>query len=219
MKFGLDARESGIFPTDFFTVPDATMKTGLRVNLPLRDCAVHMTDCLDHAHVNVLDGFNMQPRVTVPFDGDINPSTVTSQNMFFVELDNADVDAGREWRRWRHHWDPVAVIGINQAVWDPASRVVAVQSDEQLKQHTRYAFVVTNGVRDAGGAPVRAGAGLFLDDEEHDDDEDEDSPGVPRGVAPRAPRREEGDALPQARHRGAERVHDAEHDRDARAYP
>ena len=161
MKFGLDARESGIFPTDFFTVPDATMKTGLTRQSAASRLRCPRDGLPGPGALNALDGFNMQPRVTVPFDGDIDPSTVTSQNMFFVELGDADVDAGREWRRWRHHWDPVAVIGINQAVWDPASRVVAVQSDEQLKQHTRYAFVVTNGVRDAGGAPVRAGAGLF----------------------------------------------------------
>ena len=177
VKFGLDARENGIFPTDFFTVPDAPMKTGLRINLPLRDCTVHVTDCLDHAHVNALDGFNMQPRVTVPFDGDIDPNTVTSQTMFFVEVGDADVDAGPEWRRWRHRREAVPVIGINQAVWDPASRVVAVQSDEQLKQHTRYAFVVTNRVLDARGAPVRAAAGLFPDDDEHDHDTcDENAP-------------------------------------------
>jgi hypothetical protein len=36
------------------------------------------------------------------------------------------------------------VIGVNQLVWDPATRVLAAKSDEQLRQHTRYAFVYNN---------------------------------------------------------------------------
>ena len=46
------------------------------------------------------------------------------------------------------------MIGVNQLVWDPATRVLAVESDEQLRQHTRYAFVTTTGIRDSSGVPV-----------------------------------------------------------------
>jgi hypothetical protein len=91
--FGLDAPEKGIFPNDAFTVADDAQKTGLRVKLPLPDCSVRVSDCRDLALINVLDGFNLQPRVTVPFDGDIDPASVNSTNAFFVELRDADVDA------------------------------------------------------------------------------------------------------------------------------
>jgi hypothetical protein len=154
--FGVDTTESGIFPSDAFTVPDDVQKTGLRVNLPLPDCSVRVSDCRDLALINVLDGFNLQPRVTIPFDGDIDPTTVNSSNTFFVELGDADVDAlppGNEDGGPR-------VIGVNQLVWDPATRVLAAESDEQLRQHTKYAFVVTAGVLDVSGAPVTAAEDL-----------------------------------------------------------
>ena len=149
--FGSHSVESGIFPTDIFTVADEAQITGRRVNLPSPDCSVRVSDCLDLSHINELDGFNLQPRVTVPFDGDIDPDSVNSRNTFFVELGDADDRRDGE-RRERH----CRVIGVNQPVWDPVARVLAVESDEQLKQHTRYAFVVTRGVHDASGVPLAA---------------------------------------------------------------
>src|SRR5580693_2438948 len=149
--FGLDAPEKGIFPSDAFTVADDAQKTGLRVKLPLPDCSVRVSDCRDLALINVLDGFNLQPRVTIPFDGDIDPTSVTSKSAFFVELVDADVDATATQRETRNP----RVIGVNQLIWDPATRVLAIESDEQLRQHTRYGFVITSGMRDTSGSPVR----------------------------------------------------------------
>src|SRR5690349_5926636 len=76
VRFDFDTPDSGIFPSDAFTVADDSQKTGLRVNLPMPDCSVRVSDCLDLALINVLDGFNVQPRVTVPFDGEIDPGSV-----------------------------------------------------------------------------------------------------------------------------------------------
>jgi hypothetical protein len=152
--FGFDTPDSGIFPSDVFTVADDSQKTGLRVKLPFPDCKLRLSDCKDIALINVLDGFSLQPRVTVPFDGDIDPASVNSSNVFFVELGNADVDVPA------HHSEnengASRVIGVNQLVWDPATRVLAGESDEQLRQDTRYAFVLTEGVLDSAGAPVAA---------------------------------------------------------------
>jgi len=150
--FGFNAPESGIFPTDIFTVADGAQRTGLRMNLPLPDCGARPSDCGDLALINELDGFNLQPRVTVPFDGDIDPMSVNSANVFFVELGDADVRRDIERPRRRR----LRVIGVNQLVWDPASHVLAAESDEQLRQHTRYALIVTSGVRAKSGAPIEA---------------------------------------------------------------
>jgi integrase len=67
-----------------------------------------------------------------------------------VELGDADVDATATQGETR----TPRLIGVNQLVWDPALRVLAAESDEQLRQHTRYAFVTTTGIRDSSGAPV-----------------------------------------------------------------
>ena len=47
-------------------------------------------------------------------------------------------------------------MGINQVVWDPATSTLHAKSDELLDQHTRYALIVTRGVRDETGKPVEA---------------------------------------------------------------
>ena len=36
--------------------------------------------------INTLDGFNLQPRLSIPFTGPIDVSTVSSRNVFLVRL-------------------------------------------------------------------------------------------------------------------------------------
>jgi hypothetical protein len=63
-------------------VPDSTQLTRLRVNLPRPDCAIRPSDCADVDVINTLDGFNLQPRLSIPFDGSIDPASVNSSNLF-----------------------------------------------------------------------------------------------------------------------------------------
>ena len=143
--FDLDAPDRGPFPSDRFTVPDASQLTGLRVNLPLPDAAARPSDFADLSVLNTLDGFNVQPRLSVAFSGPIDVATVTSRTVFLVKLGDATAprDRGGD------------VVGINQVVWNVATNTLHVESNELLDQHTRYALVVTRGVRDADGQPVR----------------------------------------------------------------
>jgi hypothetical protein len=148
--FNLDVKTEAPFPTNVFTVPDRTQLTGVRVNLPLPDCKVYVSDCQDLAVINELDGFNLQPRLSIPFDGAIDVNSVTSQDVFLINLgDRVD---------HREHGDHV--VGINQIVWDPPSQTLHVESDQLLDQHTEYALIVTNGLRDADGRPVEASEGF-----------------------------------------------------------
>ena len=137
--FDLSSLSTAPFPTDRFTVDDHGQKTGVRVSLPKPDCAVRPSDCADLDVINTLDGFNLQPRLSIPFSGPIDVSTVSSRTVFLVKLGH-----GRG-------GDPV---GINQIVWDPATLTLHAESDELLDQHTRYLLVVTDGVRDADGRRV-----------------------------------------------------------------
>ena len=68
------------FPTNLDTVTDSSQVTGLRVNLPLPSCTARPSDCADDAVLDSLDGFNIQPRISIPFSGPIDLSTVTSSN-------------------------------------------------------------------------------------------------------------------------------------------
>src|SRR6266536_161790 len=125
------------FPTNLYTVSDASQITGLRVDLPKPNCATHPSDCADIDVLDTLDGFNIQPRISIPFSGPIDLSTVSSSTVFLVGPgDN--------------------VVGINQAVWEPATNTLHVESDEQLAQDATYLLVVTNGVHAADGTPIEA---------------------------------------------------------------
>ena len=99
----------------------------------------------------MLDGFNVQPRLSIPFDGQIDVTTVTSETVFLVPLggsscnrDDRDDTCGDRARDDRDR-----VIGIDQVVWDPAAMSLHIESGELLDQHTRYALIVTRGIRDA----------------------------------------------------------------------
>jgi hypothetical protein len=47
-------------------------------------------------------------------------------------------------------------VGINQIVWDVASKTLVFQSDELLQPRSRYLLVVSDGVRDAQGKKIKS---------------------------------------------------------------
>jgi hypothetical protein len=161
--FNPDSTTQSPMPSDRFTLLDRHQNTGLRVNLPFPNCTTNPSDCLDTALLNQLDGFNPQPRISIPFDGAIDPNTVNSHTVFLIQLpggnalrldfDDDDFDGDRD---DHHHAGKARIIGINQVVWDPATLTLFVESDEHLDQHSNYLLVVTKGVHDPGGKPIEA---------------------------------------------------------------
>jgi Bacterial virulence factor lipase N-terminal len=146
--FDLDAPERAPFPSDRFTVADSSQLTDRRINLPLPDAAARPSDYADLSIINTLDGFNLQPRLSIAFSSPIDVSTVTSNSVFLIKLEDPtspDEPDGR-------------IVGINQIVWDVATNTLHVESDELLEQHTRYALIVTRGVHDVDGQPVEPSA-------------------------------------------------------------
>jgi hypothetical protein len=121
--------------------------------LPKPDCGTRPSDCADLDVINTLDRFNVQPRMSIPFDGAIAPSSVSSQTVFLVRLGSTRPDDHHG--RPHHHHDR-RIIGINQIVWDVATNTLHAESDEILDQHTRYALIVTRGVRDTEGHRIDA---------------------------------------------------------------
>jgi fermentation-respiration switch protein FrsA (DUF1100 family) len=144
--FDVTSASGAPFPSDVFTVSDAGQNTGSRVNLPKPDCATHPTDCDDVDTLNVFDGFNRKPRISVPFDGAIDPATVSSDTVFLIGLGDAVADG-----------EPAgAIVGIDAILWDVASRTLHFEPDAVLAEHARYAVVVTRNVHDARGDPIEA---------------------------------------------------------------
>jgi hypothetical protein len=150
--FDLGSTATAAFPSDRFTVADTSQNTGRRVNLPLPDPTTHLSDYQDTQLLNSLDGFNLQPRLSIPFDGSIDVNTVTSNTVFIVSMGDT----------LNPHDHGGQVVGINQVVWDPATNTLHIESNDLLDQHTRYALIVTNGVHGAGGHSVEATLGFRL---------------------------------------------------------
>ena len=148
--FNLQSTSQSPFPSDRFTAFDSQQLTGLRVNVPLPNCATNPSDCADLTLVNQLDGFNLQPRLSIPFDGAIDVSTVNSSTVFLITLPGPGL-RGLEFDGFTPQ-----VIGINQIVWDPASLTLFAESNDHLNGDSNYALIVTTGVHDAQGNPVAA---------------------------------------------------------------
>ena len=166
--FNLQSTTQSPFPSDRFTVADSGQNTGLRVNLPTPNCKTNPSDCADIALLNQLDGFNLQPRISIPFDGAIDPSSVSSKTVFLVQLPSRFA-LGRDMDGDAFAGFKPNIIGINQIVWDPASSTLFVESDQHLDQDSNYLLVVTRGVKDAAGNPIRRARGLNGDGDDEAD--------------------------------------------------
>ena len=102
------------------------------------------SDYADISVINTLDGFNITPRISIPFNGEIDLSTVNSDTIFLQKLGSTLPTEGPGADR----------VGINQIVWDVETTTLHVTADDVLDQHTRYVLVVTNGVKDTNGNPI-----------------------------------------------------------------
>jgi hypothetical protein len=173
--FDLSTPARSPFPSDRFTVRDSAQNTGRRVNLPVpADCVANLSDCDDLGVLNQLDGFHQHPRISIPFDGEIDPNTVTVQTAFIVSVpdfeddeplqkvsddcDSVPLDETETMAAGtlRNAESRVRVVQLNQVIWDPATYTLHARADEALDEHTRYAIVVTRGVRGANGAPLES---------------------------------------------------------------
>lgn len=142
---------SRIFPDDAFTVRDPNQATGRHVNFRRgidyptvngvlrRACSsATYSICDGFAQLGKLDGFDLQPRVTVPFTGTIRLASVRDAN-FFITTDSG-----------------AFASGLRQLTFDPVTHTLAGISDKFLREGTRYRIHVTNGIRDSAGRRVYA---------------------------------------------------------------
>ena len=134
--------DTTVFPSDTFTVADSSQLTGRRVALPVPSCnSTNYSVCDDVALLNTLDGFDLQPRVAIPFSGPIDVSSITDSSVYLQAPDGSRT-------------------GISQLVFDPATNILAGISRDQLEEATTYSIVVTSAVKDSSGTAVDACGGV-----------------------------------------------------------
>lgn len=147
VRFDLANPDVGPFPTDALTVYADMEITGVRIALPVPDCAAEPSTCAEIGLINELDGFNLYPRLTISFTSGIDADTLRS-GVFFVWLN--DVTRQEAGMRPAGH-----VSRIGRVLYDPSGRAFA-KPEQVLGQHRRYALIVTNAIRDAFGEPAEA---------------------------------------------------------------
>lgn len=134
------------FPSDAFTTFDSDMVTGLRLNLPLPD-ASKVSERADVQAVNVLDGFSVYPRLTVPFTGEVpDPGTFNSSNVFLCALSGMDCGTTM----------PIDLRIIDDST--SGSPRLIFGPNVYLRESSRYALVITSGLTAGGTAIKRADA-------------------------------------------------------------
>ncbi len=126
------------FPDDRFTVADPAQATGRRVALPTAGCEASGS-CADLALLNRLDGFDVRPRVTVPFTGPIDLASITAATVYVEDRQGVRT-------------------GLTQLVQDPSTGDVAGLPVDQLAPATAHTLVVTTGVRAADGSAIASGS-------------------------------------------------------------
>ena len=124
------------FPDDAFTVADPAQATGRRVALPTAGC--QPAECADLALLNRLDGFDVRPRVRLPFTGAVDLSTVDADT---VEIEGPDGFS----------------TPLVQLVQDPITGTVAGLPRDYLEPATTYTLVVRSGIRASDGSAVDLG--------------------------------------------------------------
>jgi hypothetical protein len=91
--------------------------------------------------LNHLDGFDPQPRVTVPLTGAVDLTSVDDSNFYITD------DGG------------AFVSGMRQLTFDPATNTLAGISDRFLQEDTAYHVRVTSGIKDGSGSSISACGG------------------------------------------------------------
>lgn len=133
------AQVEWLLPSDRLTTPDPNQLTGRRITLPPPDCAADAAGCDEVTLLNELDGWSVNPRISIRFSGAIALDSITRASAFIVPL-------------WA---EPMPTpVGLQQLVWDGDGRTLYARPERSLLQARRYALVLTTRVLDEAGRPL-----------------------------------------------------------------
>ncbi|HTI53244.1 MAG TPA: Ig-like domain-containing protein, partial [Verrucomicrobiae bacterium] len=133
------AQVESLLPSDRLTTPDPSQLTGRRVVLPAPDCALDAAGCDEVTLLNELDGWSVNPRISVRFSDPIALESLTRASAFIVPL-------------WA---EPLpSPVGLTQLVWDAEHQTLYARPERPLLQARRYALVLTTRVLDDAGRPM-----------------------------------------------------------------
>src|SRR5262249_54238234 len=117
--------------------------TGRRIHLPLVNCREAPSTCDEIKLLNTLDGWSVNPRMTLAFTGRIALDSIERRSAFVLPLGDDKSD-------------PMSLVRL---VWDAESTTLYARPERTLHQGRPYALVVTSLVRDETGQPLRRAKG------------------------------------------------------------
>ena len=133
-----------LFPTDRLTEADPRQLTGRRIRLSLVNCFEAPSTCDEINLLNGLDGWSVNPRMTLAFTGRVSLDSITRASAFVLPLGD----------------DAAEPVGLSRLVWDPEGTTLYAKPERVLRQGRPHALVVTSRVRDDQGRPLRPAKGL-----------------------------------------------------------
>ena len=155
-----------IFPDNFFTVPDANQVSGLRVNfragIDYAACdTTNYSVCDAFAKLDQLDGFDPQPRVTVPFTGTIELTSVDDSDFYITDDQRrvrqrpapADVRPGRPHAGRHQRRVPTRGHGVSASTSPSASRTPRETRQRVRRRMRTVPLHDADGERRAGAHP------------------------------------------------------------------
>jgi hypothetical protein len=123
-----------LFPSNALTVPDPAQATGKRVDLPKpADCVANKSECDEITLIDKLDGFDLDPALSVHFAGAIDVAKVNDDSVYVEPTGGG------------------ARIGVNRLVWDGSTTTLYAHPKQQLHEATEYRLVVTPAVNGQTG--------------------------------------------------------------------
>ena len=128
-----------LFPSDQLTAADPRQLTGRRIRLSLVNCSQAPSTCDEIGLLNGLDGWSVNPRMTLAFTGRVSLDSITRSSVFVLPLGD----------------DAAEPVGLSRLVWDPEGRTLYAKPERVLRQGRPHALVVTSRVRDDEGRPLR----------------------------------------------------------------
>ncbi|MBX3191098.1 MAG: hypothetical protein KF819_29140 [Labilithrix sp.] len=138
------------YPSNRYTRPDPTSKTGLRVDLRRETTADLVVPSFPSTieALDRLDGFSTVGPIIVGFSKEIVPEG-SEQAMALVDVDDASPTRGKA----------IPLVTIYYSTTDSDAEIedytLLAHPVEPLRQRTRYAFVVGDGIKTKSGVKIR----------------------------------------------------------------
>ena len=137
-----------LLPTDRLTQADPAQLTGRRIHLSLVSCRETPSTCDEINLLNGLDGWSVNPRITLGFSGPVKLDSITRSSVFVLPLGD----------------DRAEPIGLSRLVWDAEGRTLYARPERVLRQGRAHALVITSRVLDDTGQPLRRARGATPDE-------------------------------------------------------